>query len=118
MGESGFEGKGWVFFSLAEGFIFAGITERQGRFEPYMLYLLSGVPRLVAIGEELIKLFPRRLVHHRLWIGGVFSFLFMFSCVPSWSATYIWNGGGADANWSTGANWVGAIAPASNGTAA
>ncbi len=34
------------------------------------------------------------------------------------AASYIWNGGGADANWSTAANWSGGVAPANNGTAA
>src|SRR2546426_858062 len=34
------------------------------------------------------------------------------------AATYTWNGGGGDNNWSTSLNWSGAIAPANDGTAA
>ena len=33
------------------------------------------------------------------------------------SAQVVWNGGGSDNNWSTGANWVGGIAPANDSTA-
>ena len=33
------------------------------------------------------------------------------------AATFVWNGGGADANWSTPANWSGGLAPANDGTA-
>jgi autotransporter-associated beta strand protein len=42
----------------------------------------------------------------------------MGSRVQSWGATFIWNGGGADVNWSSGGNWSSGIAPANNGTAA
>ena len=38
--------------------------------------------------------------------------------VPCLGATFIWNGGGANANWSNGTNWIGGIAPTNNGTAA
>src|SRR6185369_6048690 len=38
--------------------------------------------------------------------------------VPVSNAQVVWNGGGTDNNWSTGANWVGSTAPANNGTAA
>jgi fibronectin-binding autotransporter adhesin len=38
--------------------------------------------------------------------------------VQCWGATFIWNGGGANANWSNGTNWNGGIAPTNNGTAA
>ncbi|MBK7422105.1 MAG: hypothetical protein IPJ48_02830 [Propionivibrio sp.] len=31
-------------------------------------------------------------------------------------AQTVWNGGGGDSNWSTGANWVGSAAPPSSNT--
>lgn len=34
------------------------------------------------------------------------------------AATFIWSGGGADANWSTPSNWAGGVPPTNNGTAA
>jgi len=43
--------------------------------------------------------------------------LTMDTCVQCLGTSFTWNGGGIDANWSTGANWVGGIAPANNGTA-
>ena len=52
------------------------------------------------------------------WKRGLFIFLALFAGVEGWSATFIWSGGGTDANWSTGANWTGGIVPANNGTAA
>ena len=51
------------------------------------------------------------------WQTALFVFLTLGSGVPSWGATFIWNGGG-DGNWSTGGNWNGGVAPANNGTAA
>jgi hypothetical protein len=52
---------------------------------------------------------------HRMFLGIGLSLLFITS---SRSATCIWNGGGADNNWSTGLNWSGGVAPANDGTAA
>ena len=46
------------------------------------------------------------------------AFLILGTCDQSWGATFTWNGGGANANWSTGGNWVGGVAPTNNGTAA
>lgn len=37
--------------------------------------------------------------------------IFLFSAVTSFSAVRTWNGGGADGNWTTAANWVGDAAP-------
>ncbi len=34
------------------------------------------------------------------------------------AATFVWNGGGTNANWSTAGNWIGGVAPTNNGTAA
>src|SRR5215204_5914230 len=43
----------------------------------------------------------------------VLGFVFLFS-VNIFSAVRTWDGGGADANWQTAANWVGDVAPAAN----
>lgn len=43
----------------------------------------------------------------------VLFFVFLFS-INVFSATRTWDGGGADANWNTPANWVGDIAPVAN----
>ena len=51
------------------------------------------------------------------WQTALFVFLTLGSGVPSWGATFIWNGGGTDGNWSTGGNWTGGGAPVNNGTA-
>lgn len=42
-----------------------------------------------------------------------FTLLFLLSCLPSClqAATRTWDGGGADNNWATAANWVGDVAP-------
>ncbi len=37
--------------------------------------------------------------------------LFIFSAVNSFSAVKIWDGGGADGNWTTAANWVSDVSP-------
>lgn len=42
----------------------------------------------------------------------------LFAALDMPAATFVWNGGGADANWSTPANWSGGLTPANNGTAA
>ncbi|MGC9941922.1 MAG: autotransporter-associated beta strand repeat-containing protein [Verrucomicrobiota bacterium] len=34
------------------------------------------------------------------------------------AATFVWNGAGTNANWSTSSNWAGDVAPTNNGTAA
>ncbi|MBA3784063.1 MAG: VCBS repeat-containing protein [Acidobacteria bacterium] len=39
------------------------------------------------------------------------SFIFVFSAVNTFSAVRTWDGGGANGNWSTAANWVGDVAP-------
>ena len=38
----------------------------------------------------------------------------MIFCVNAFSAIKTWDGGGADANWQTAANWVGDVAPVAN----
>ncbi|HUO08214.1 MAG TPA: autotransporter-associated beta strand repeat-containing protein [Phycisphaerae bacterium] len=38
----------------------------------------------------------------------------MFACSAANAATFTWNGGGTDVNWSTGKNWVGGVVPNSN----
>lgn len=43
----------------------------------------------------------------------VATFVFLFTA-NVFSATRTWDGGGADSNWNTAANWVGDIAPAAN----
>jgi len=42
------------------------------------------------------------------------SLLFLFSTINAFSAVRTWDGGGADGNWTTAANWVGDIAPVAN----
>lgn len=37
------------------------------------------------------------------------------ACTASSAATYTWDGGGANGNWNTGANWVGDAAPTGSG---
>ncbi len=37
--------------------------------------------------------------------------VFLFAAVNSFSATRTWDGGGANGNWATAANWVGDVAP-------
>lgn len=46
----------------------------------------------------------------------VFSFILVFSAfaTDAFSAVKTWDGGGADANWQTAANWAGDVAPVSN----
>ncbi len=39
------------------------------------------------------------------------SLIFLFSAVNTFSAVKTWDGGGANGNWSTAANWVGDVAP-------
>ncbi|MCW5959863.1 MAG: VCBS repeat-containing protein [Pyrinomonadaceae bacterium] len=41
----------------------------------------------------------------------LFLIVFLFSVSNSFSAVRTWDGGGADANWATAANWVGDVAP-------
>ncbi len=41
----------------------------------------------------------------------LFLFVFLLFVTNSFSAVRTWDGGGADANWSTAANWVGDVAP-------
>lgn len=41
-------------------------------------------------------------------------FLVLFLSSDAFSATKIWDGGGADVNWATAANWVGDVAPVVN----
>lgn len=36
----------------------------------------------------------------------------------SHAATFVWNGSGTDANWSTAANWIGGVVPSNDGKAA
>jgi autotransporter-associated beta strand protein len=43
----------------------------------------------------------------------VLFFVFLFS-INAFSAVKTWDGGGADANWTTAANWVGDVAPVAN----
>jgi autotransporter-associated beta strand protein len=43
----------------------------------------------------------------------VLCFIFLFS-INAFSAVKTWDGGGADTNWNTAANWVGDVAPAAN----
>ena len=40
--------------------------------------------------------------------------LFLFTTVNAFSAVKTWDGGGADTNWATAANWVGDVAPVVN----
>jgi len=40
----------------------------------------------------------------------------VYACTAN-AAVFTWDGGGADNNWQTAANWVGDIAPDSDGTA-
>ncbi len=42
------------------------------------------------------------------------AFLFIFCVSNNYAAVKTWDGGGADANWTTAANWVGDIAPVAN----
>ncbi|MDQ3041219.1 MAG: VCBS repeat-containing protein, partial [Acidobacteriota bacterium] len=42
------------------------------------------------------------------------SLLFLFTAVNAFSAVRTWDGGGADSNWMTAANWVGDVAPVAN----
>ncbi len=39
------------------------------------------------------------------------SLIFLFTAVNAFSAVRTWDGGGADGNWTTAANWVGDVAP-------
>jgi fibronectin-binding autotransporter adhesin len=41
----------------------------------------------------------------------------LYSACGASLAQTVWQGGGGDSNWSTGANWVGGVAPASSATA-
>lgn len=41
----------------------------------------------------------------------LFAFLLLFVCVNTFAATKTWDGGGADANWNTAANWSDDVAP-------
>ena len=41
----------------------------------------------------------------------LFAFLFMFLSANMFAATKIWDGGGADTNWGTAANWSTDVAP-------
>ena len=60
----------------------------------------------------------RRFLFHNSFKTNPLAFLVLVSCIQGWGATFVWNGGGADANWSTPTNWTGGVAPANNGTAA
>src|SRR3954466_1192600 len=51
-----------------------------------------------------------------LFIKRVFFILILLVAAKAASAQ-TWNGGGANDNWQTGANWVGLVAPLNNGTA-
>ena len=85
-----------------------------------ILYVVFDFARaaIVVIDRNPIKLGGRRLAFHKAWTTGLFGFLIMASGVQCWGTTFIWNGGGTNANWSTASNWIGGIAPANNGTAA
>src|SRR5262245_39434689 len=48
--------------------------------------------------------------------GLLLAFCLLASSV-SRAAVFTWDGGGANDNWSTAANWVGDVAPANNGSA-
>ncbi|MEI7730968.1 MAG: autotransporter-associated beta strand repeat-containing protein [Verrucomicrobiota bacterium] len=43
--------------------------------------------------------------------GGLSLLLLVLLALPATAANKVWNGGGADVNWGTAANWVGGIAP-------
>ncbi|MGI8639410.1 MAG: FG-GAP-like repeat-containing protein [Pyrinomonadaceae bacterium] len=44
----------------------------------------------------------------------LFAFFLLFCVSNAYSAVKTWDGGGADANWTTAANWVGDVAPVVN----
>src|SRR4051812_15100744 len=51
-----------------------------------------------------------------LFIKRAFFILILVAAAQGASAQ-TWNGGGANDNWQTGANWIGLVAPVNNGTA-
>src|SRR5471030_953962 len=54
----------------------------------------------------------------QLWKTCFFVFLSVIILDKCQAATFVWNGGGTNSNWSNATNWAGVIAPANNGTAA
>ncbi|MFM8434754.1 MAG: beta strand repeat-containing protein [Planctomycetia bacterium] len=48
----------------------------------------------------------------RIVLGSLCAFVTLTAFTAHAQTTYTWDGGGSDNNWSTGANWIGGVAPA------
>src|SRR5437660_3987025 len=51
-------------------------------------------------------------------LGLTFGLLLVLVALPSVAVGQLWNGGGIDNNWNTGANWVGGFPPSNFGVSA
>jgi fibronectin-binding autotransporter adhesin len=63
----------------------------------------------------MFRFFAKSKAICQFGLAGCLSILLLQS---SPAATFTWNGGGSDSNWSTAANWAGNAVPANDGTAA